>query len=479
MNISLGPVDHKFCSPVCLAAFKYRHKTDLKFCDNCFADLTYHWEQNLVKQYVHLHYSGFTKLFCGKKCMSMFVLKNRKIVSCLICKVKKYNFDLIEQFNWVTKDSKVFCSLFCLNNGLENCRKKNKELLNCHECKQMANCPVRLKVCGESKGFCCIKCVYSFQQKSDKSQSSGYRFSDVTSLKVQTDTNETNNVNGLSSPSSTMWSPNITKQIAVPSTSKVISTIPPSTISKTIIRNPTVTTTLSNVLLTSTSTSTSTSSATRTPNTSSAIVNAAAVTQTSNASIIYHPNVAVNANRENWRETKEVIVKVIEPKIVKNKATLFRSSNCTKATSCRPLTNDVQCQTDFQVEFNFKGESICPIPIPIPILVPVPIGYMQPLAFPLPLPVPVMIPSQSSTFLQREIENKNSNENMGDEETNNFGSDLLTLPDELLVDDNLMTSEESLSNDIFERKRGADKDFNDDNDNDDNDNVSSSKRRKM
>ena len=47
---------------------------------------------------------------------SVFVLKERKIVACCYCKVKKYNFDLVEPPAGAGQEAgKLFCSLNCLS----------------------------------------------------------------------------------------------------------------------------------------------------------------------------------------------------------------------------------------------------------------------------------------------------------------------------------------------------------------------------
>ena len=47
---------------------------------------------------------------------NVFVMQQRKIVPCAYCKVKKYNFDMIEKFPpGQTSNSHLYCSLNCLN----------------------------------------------------------------------------------------------------------------------------------------------------------------------------------------------------------------------------------------------------------------------------------------------------------------------------------------------------------------------------
>ncbi|XP_035715741.1 zinc finger MYM-type protein 4 isoform X2 [Folsomia candida] len=51
--------------------------------------------------------------FCSPTCKNVFVLKNRQILSCISCKVKKYNYDLIQLFEG-QKLRYAACSLNCL-----------------------------------------------------------------------------------------------------------------------------------------------------------------------------------------------------------------------------------------------------------------------------------------------------------------------------------------------------------------------------
>ena len=48
---------------------------------------------------------------------NVFIMKERKIVACTYCKVKKYNFDMIEKFN-ESSVANQYCSLNCLNLNL-------------------------------------------------------------------------------------------------------------------------------------------------------------------------------------------------------------------------------------------------------------------------------------------------------------------------------------------------------------------------
>ena len=92
------------CCSFCLSAFKYSQNVHKVICESCYK---FGWS---IRSLTILHYSGLTRLFCSKKCLNMSVLKIRRIVPCLTCNIKKYNFDLIERYDSGSSDSKLFAS---------------------------------------------------------------------------------------------------------------------------------------------------------------------------------------------------------------------------------------------------------------------------------------------------------------------------------------------------------------------------------
>jgi len=100
----------KLCSDPCFSAFKFVNSVDTHQCDLC----TKHFDVLIPK--IHIYYDGLSKIFCSKPCQNVFVMQKRKIVPCAYCKVKKYNFDMIEKFPpGQTTNSHLYCSLNCLN----------------------------------------------------------------------------------------------------------------------------------------------------------------------------------------------------------------------------------------------------------------------------------------------------------------------------------------------------------------------------
>jgi len=100
----------KLCSDPCFSAFKFVNSVDTHQCDLC----TKHFDVLVPK--LPIYYDGQSKIFCSKPCQNVFVMQKRKIVPCTYCKVKKYNFDMIEKFPLgQTTNSHLYCSLNCLN----------------------------------------------------------------------------------------------------------------------------------------------------------------------------------------------------------------------------------------------------------------------------------------------------------------------------------------------------------------------------
>ncbi|CAG2162202.1 unnamed protein product [Oppiella nova] len=372
---------HSLCSSTCLAGFKYTNQLKAIFCENCHK---YGWTTSQSKTILHvLHFSGITRVFCTKKCMSMYVLKNRKIVACLCCKVKKYNFDLIERYDWSQSESRLFCSLNCLTlfDVAEEEKSRHAHYTTakmvCKQCNSYGSPLFFLRDGSFVRNFCSYQCVFNYQRQ--YLPQSLIASNDPTLLNespVDSDTNAT----ALSAPT-TMWTPSFFNQQKPASQSATQSPqIRPNILAQNRTANisPLVAALNKNMspslppVTNSTTNMAPLSSTTETINVTTSQVNG---TTTGSQTII----------KEIIKETKEVVVKVPEAKVVRNKCTQFRPHYQTKATSCRPFHVDQQTQTDPM------PKTVCPLLLPIPVFVPIPVSYMQPLAVPLPLPIPFFI----------------------------------------------------------------------------------------
>lgn len=99
----------QLCSEPCFVAFKFANNVVTEQCTMCrkyYEQLTLEYTLFLTDQQI--------VNFCCKTCQNIYIITNRKIVACDWCKVKKYNFDMIQkQSNGNQK--LTICSFNCLN----------------------------------------------------------------------------------------------------------------------------------------------------------------------------------------------------------------------------------------------------------------------------------------------------------------------------------------------------------------------------
>ena len=102
----------ELCSDPCLGAYKFANSlTDASTCDLCKKDFV-----NTLKTKKKIFFGGKSNQFCSEACQNVFVMQTREIVPCSWCKVRKYNFDMIEKY--MEDDltaAKHLCSLNCFN----------------------------------------------------------------------------------------------------------------------------------------------------------------------------------------------------------------------------------------------------------------------------------------------------------------------------------------------------------------------------
>ena len=97
----------KLCSGPCASAYKFGLEGPTKECDLCNNFFT-----SDLPEAKEIFYGGTSKRFCSEACQNVFVMQTREIVPCSWCKVRKYNFDMIERFEKGV--AKHFCSINCL-----------------------------------------------------------------------------------------------------------------------------------------------------------------------------------------------------------------------------------------------------------------------------------------------------------------------------------------------------------------------------
>ena len=103
----------KLCSIMCMGAFKFGHGYTNTFpCDLCSKESVIDKNSRTGSGRKIIYYSGKSNQFCSEACQNVFVMKTREIVPCSWCKVRKYNFDMIEKFR--DGIAKHYCSINCL-----------------------------------------------------------------------------------------------------------------------------------------------------------------------------------------------------------------------------------------------------------------------------------------------------------------------------------------------------------------------------
>merc|ERR1740128_945252 len=100
----------KLCgSGSCPNAYKFANNCNTEVCPTCkkFFD-TSMLPRNTI------YHDGKQQSYCSKACLNVSIMVNRKIVPCTNCRVKKYNFDMIEIYeDGDMKPASMYCSLHC------------------------------------------------------------------------------------------------------------------------------------------------------------------------------------------------------------------------------------------------------------------------------------------------------------------------------------------------------------------------------
>ncbi|XP_076373398.1 zinc finger protein without children isoform X3 [Tachypleus tridentatus] len=395
---------HPLCSDPCIAAFRYANKINTNICDTC-----HKFFDSKVAPRISLQFEGQRKRFCSSSCMNMFVLSNRKIVPCTWCKVKKYNFDMIERVD-SNNHVQLFCSLNCLSLFRVSLNATSSRSVACDHCHKMLPAQYHLTMSDASiRNFCSYPCVIKFQNK----------FTSVPTLTTSTPSVRQN--------SSTISAKLTTTQSPTPVISSVMSLAPvrAQTTQAVVQKNmksaqqtrasvrasqPPPLTTINNKTHTA-----ATVDSVKTP----PIKSTATVTVTTTPSTPQQPQVI-----------REVIVKPAAPRPLKNKALLCKPLMQTKGVSCKPHP----CHKDTQTDEEIFTPMI--IPVPVPIYVPAPMRMYSeptpvPFPFPVPIPVPIFVPTtkdSSDNIVQtiKEIQEKIPE--------NPFEADLLMMAESLAAD---------------------------------------------
>ncbi|KAG1651940.1 Zinc finger MYM-type protein 3 [Nymphon striatum] len=347
IEVDFEATKYELCSELCYAAFKYAHKVKPHKCDHCHKLFDIGSSEDEGQHTVQMDRMG--KRFCSKKCLNIFVLSTRKIVPCSSCKVKKYNFDMIE---WIdgTNQAQLFCSLNCLSSFKVESASSSSRSVKCNFCAKTAAAQYHLTMSDSTvRNFCCYSCVAKFQ---DQFPSGNFQ-------KVSA-TNQVNVAKGITTSQTKSSSPAISNIITV--SPQNISRIQANSFNRQ-------------------------GSATSVKSVTSLSLSKIPINRPTNS-----PNTPSVGSTP-----QTVIVKPPQPKMLKNKGTMCKPIMLTKGVSCRPHPCYKETQSDETSDGKIKY-----IPIPVPVYIPMPMHmYSMPapilLPIPIPVPVPIFIPTTKNS----------------------------------------------------------------------------------
>ena len=418
IDIVLDGKDHHFCSTPCFSAFKFVNNVSPDQCAMC---QTYFERKSSDPHTIYAtDKTPDASCFCTKICMNLFIITNRKIVSCNWCKVKKYNFDMIHK----VASNMSLCSLNCLTLCEVSVNALSQKQVCCDHCKLIKTPQYHLTMSDASvRNFCTYQCVMSFQSQFNK-----------TPLTI--DNEEVRN-----SPVPTGLPKRVKKALPPPVAPPPQHT-PKNKRMATRKQQPPPVPVITSVQSLATRSSARSKS---TPQGKGKQLDLPDVRVTLEPMPMQSGRVSLRERERESREIRETretretressrlhhreprdyrereiapapppppkvevrtqVVSVPElPKPVSNASTMCKPITQSKGVSCKPLQMDAECQTDPYLQRKIV------IPIPVPIYVPTPMHMFSlpvpfPVPIPLPIPVPVFIPTtrNSANGIMKEI----------------------------------------------------------------------------
>ncbi|KAL0275450.1 UNVERIFIED_CONTAM: hypothetical protein PYX00_003289 [Menopon gallinae] len=358
VEVQLKDKVQKLCSEPCFAAFKFVNNISEGQCDMCKK-----YFDRLKSGSIAIYAEDSPHVFCGKTCMNVYILANRKIVACNWCKVKKYKFDLIRKVS-VTGQVLMMCSLNCLTLYQASVNAVTTRRIRCDFCMNFAQPKYHLTMSDATvRNFCDYACVMSFQNQYPK------------------------------------------QPIPLPGSERLNSPIPMGGPKKILPRRSQVNTGAVPVISSVQSLASPNGPVcpTRVSIPASEVGQVPQVTSISQPITIQSPIPSVPTPPAP-QVYQQIITKPAPAKQQKNKAILCKPYSHTKGVSCRPHPCIKQTQTDESLTRKFL------IPVPVPIYVPAPMHmfaapFPVPMPFPLPVPVPIFIPTtrNSAKGIMKEI----------------------------------------------------------------------------
>ncbi|XP_067614637.1 zinc finger MYM-type protein 3 [Eurosta solidaginis] len=159
VEIMLDGKEHNFCSNPCFSAFKFVSNIVADQCAMC----SKYFERKGAESFT-IYTERRAKVFCTRVCLNVYIIVNRKIVSCQWCKVKKYNFDMI--YKQQDAQEILMCSLNCLTLYGVSINAFSRTVANCDNCNTSATPQYHLTMSDASmRNFCTYQCVMQFQSQ--------------------------------------------------------------------------------------------------------------------------------------------------------------------------------------------------------------------------------------------------------------------------------------------------------------------------
>ncbi|XP_058061264.1 zinc finger MYM-type protein 4 [Anopheles bellator] len=161
--VRLDGREHYFCTMPCFSAFKFVNNVNPDGCAMCKD----YFERTVSTARTIFSLDGASEplAFCCKMCFNLHIIKNRRIVSCSWCKVKKYNFDMLQRPGLPA----MLCSLNCLSLYDVSMNAIAKKETRCDHCLVVKAPQYHLTMSDTSlRNFCTYQCVMSFQSQFNK-----------------------------------------------------------------------------------------------------------------------------------------------------------------------------------------------------------------------------------------------------------------------------------------------------------------------
>ncbi|XP_055613716.1 zinc finger MYM-type protein 3 [Uranotaenia lowii] len=411
INVVLDNREHFFCSTPCFSAFKFVNNVNPDECAMC----KMYFERKSTDSYTIFTSDRGPEgaPFCTKICMNLFIITNRKIVSCNWCKVKKYNFDMIQK----CVGNMAMCSLNCLTLCEVSVNALSMKQIHCDHCKLLKTPQYHLTMSDASvRNFCTYQCVMSFQSQFNKTpltiDSEEARNSPVpTGLPKRVKKTATLPASALAATSAT--SP---VQATQTSAKKGRPSRTAAAVANAVLNSSDNLPVIASVQsLASPGTAASSSNLNRSTRSRGRPLGTSDLNSSVDMPqlrVSLEPLTVQLASKEKEKpppppkiEHRTQIVTIPpEPIKVANATTMCKPIQQSKAVSCRPVQCNVECQTEEWLQRKIV------IPIPVPIYVPTPMHMYSlptpvPVPFPLPIPVPIFIPTtrNSANGIMKEI----------------------------------------------------------------------------